>query len=107
MRLVEHRALPRVAAELATAPRVMLLTNLGLLARYDQMTFIDELRDSVGRTGGPRGVWLLLPSDEREFRPMIDGKPVPVFTPAQWTFIPPAWLRGRRQSDDRNRQGAA
>ena len=107
MRLVGHRALPRVAAELAAAPRAVLLTNLGLLARYDQMTFIDDLRDSAGRTGGPSGVWLLLPSDPQEFRPMIDGKPVPVFAAAQWTSIPPAWLRGRRQSHDRNREGAA
>ena len=107
MRLVGHRALPRVAAELAVAPRAVLLTNLGLLARYDQMTFFDELRDSAGRTGGPPGVWLLLPSNEQEFRPMIDGKPVPVFTAAQWTSIPPAWLRGLRQSDDRNTEGAA
>ena len=32
LRLVGHRALPRVRAELAAAPRAVLLTNLGLLA---------------------------------------------------------------------------
>ena len=102
MRLVGHRALPRVRAELAAAPRPVLLTNLGLLARYDQMTFLDGLRDSSGRAGGPPGVWLLVPRDPQESRPMVDGKPVPVFTAAQWTRIPGAWLAGRRPADERD-----
>ena len=95
MRLVGHRALPRVSAELAAAPRPVLLTNLGLLARYDQMTFLDGLRDAAGRTDGPPGVWLLVPCDAQESRPLIDGKPVPVFTAAQWARIPAAWLAAR------------
>ncbi len=98
MRLVSHRALPRVRAELAAAPRPVLLTNLGLLARYDQMTFLDGLRDAAGRPDGPPGVWLLVPSDAQESRPMVDGKPVPVFTAAQWARIPTAWLAARRQA---------
>ncbi len=78
----------------------MLLTNPGLLARYDQMTFLDELRDSAGRPDGPPGVWLLVSRDPQESRPMIDGKPVPVFTAAQWARIPAAWLAGRRGAGD-------
>ena len=97
LRLVEHRALPRVRAELTRAPRAVLLTNLGLLARYGQMTFIDGLRDAAGRAGGPPGVWLLVVDDEQETRPMLDGRPVPVFTPAQWTRIPDGWPAGRAQ----------
>ena len=96
LRLVGHRALPRVRAELAAAPRAVLLTNLGLLARYDQMTFIDGLRDAAGGPDGPPGVWLLVPSDAQESRPMVDGAPVPVFTAAQWARIPSAWLAARR-----------
>ena len=30
---------------------------------------------------------------------MIDGKPVPVFTAAQWASVPPGWLAGRRGAD--------
>ena len=103
MRLVGHRALPRARAELAAAPRAVLLTNPGLLARYDQMAFLDGLRDTAGRPGGPPGVWLLVPSDAQESRPMIDGKPVPVVTPAQWAHVPAAWLAGRRRADGRDR----
>ena len=96
LRLVGHRALPRVRAELAAAQRPVLLANLGLLARYEQMSFLDDLRDATGRPGGPPGVWLLVPSDAQESRPLIDGKPVPVFTAAQWARIPGSWLAGRR-----------
>ena len=102
MLLVGRRALPRVHAELAGAARPLLLTNPGLLARYDQMSFLDELRDSAGRPDGPPGVWLLVARDPQESRPMIDGKPVPVFTAAQWTRIPAAWLAGRRATDARD-----
>ena len=98
MRLVGHRALPRVRAELAEAPRALLLTNLGLLARYDQMTFIDGLRDAAGGPDEPPGVWLLVPSDAQESRPMIDGRPVPVFAAAQWARVPAAWLAARRSA---------
>ena len=106
MRLVGHRALPRVRAELAGAQRAVLLTNLGLLARYDQMTFLDLLRDSAGRADGPPGVWLLVSSDSQESRPMVDGKPVPVFTAAQWARIPSAWLADRRPAEGAERTGA-
>ena len=100
LRLVGHRALPRVRAELASAPRAVLLTNLGLLVRYDQMAFLDLLRDAAGRADGPPGVWLLVPSDAQESRPLVDGRPVPVFTAAQWARIPSAWLAARRPPTD-------
>ena len=96
MSLVGHRALPRARAELDAAPRPVLLTNAGLLARYEQMPFLDELRDATGRPGGPPGLWLLVPCDAQESRPLIDGQPVPVFTAAQWAHIPGSWLAARR-----------
>ena len=102
MRLVGHRALPRVRAELAEAPRTLLLTNLGLLARYNQMTFIDGLRDAAGGPAGPPGVWLLVPSDAQEARPMVDGRPVPVFAAAQWARVPATWLAARRPGPPRD-----
>lgn len=43
----------------------------------------------------PPGVWLLVPCDAQKSRPLIDGKPVPVFTAAQWARIPAAWLAAR------------
>ena len=56
------------------------------------------LRDAAGRAGGPPGVWLLAPNDEQEARPMIDGRPVPVFPAAQWARVPREWLAARRSA---------
>jgi serine/threonine protein kinase len=88
---VVRLALPRVRAELASAARTVLLTNPGLLARYDQLSFLDELRDQTGRPGGPPGLWVLVPADGQEEKPVIDGKPVPVYSRGQWKRIPEAW----------------
>ncbi|MGH9318788.1 MAG: protein kinase domain-containing protein [Vicinamibacteria bacterium] len=88
---VVRLALPRVRAELASAARTVLLTNPGLLARYDQLSFLDELRDQTGRPGGPPGLWVLVPEDGQEEKPVVDGKPVPVYSRAQWKRIPEAW----------------
>src|SRR5690606_21621155 len=96
LRLVHHRALPRVRAELEESARPVLLTSLGLLARYDQMEFLGELRDASGRPGGPPGVWLLLPGDLQSSGPTLDGKAVPVFTPGQWARLPEAWIAVHR-----------
>ena len=56
------------------------------------------LRDAAGRAGGPPGVWLLTPNDEQEARPVIDGRPVPVFPAAQWARVPREWLAARRSA---------
>ena len=34
---------------------------------------------------------------------MMDGKPVPAFTAAQWARIPSAWLAGRRPAEGADR----
>ena len=88
---VVRLALARVRAELGASARTVLLTNPGLLARYDQLSFLDELRETAGRAGGPPGLWLLVPADGQEEKPEIDGKPVPVYSRAQWKRVPEAW----------------
>ncbi|MCP4654973.1 MAG: BREX system serine/threonine kinase PglW [bacterium] len=96
---VVRSALPRVRAELAEAARNVLLTHPGLLARYGQLAFLDELRDTAGRAGGPPGLWLLVPTDAQDEKPTLDGQPVPVFTTAQWARIPEPWLAARGDVD--------
>ena len=92
-------ALPRVRSELGEAARNVLLTHPGLLARYGQLAFLDELRDSAGRPAGPPGLWLLVPTDAQDEKPTLDGQPVPVFTTAQWARIPEPWLAARGDVD--------
>jgi serine/threonine protein kinase len=99
---VVREALPRVQMELEQSSHHHLLTNLGLLSRYDRLAFLDTLRDTAGR--GAPGIWLLVATDAQEQQPTIDGKPMPVFSTAQWARIPEAWLwhksDGSRSSED-------
>jgi hypothetical protein len=90
---VVRQAMPRVEAALSEPSKVLLITNLGLLARYGQLGVFDELRNRVGRPGGPKGLWLLVPGTDLTQMPTVDGIPIPVLTRAQWARIPEPWLR--------------
>jgi hypothetical protein len=82
------RAIPRVEEELCAAGPTVLLINPGLLARYDNLDLLERLRDRVGTPGGPAGLWCLLARQQ----PVIDGKPVPLLSPAQRVSVPESWL---------------
>jgi len=73
--------------------RPVLLMYPGLIARYEQLQFLEHLRDGSGRNGSVPGVWLLLAAaDHQTTLPMIDGRPVPVLGHGQWAWVPDAWL---------------
>jgi serine/threonine protein kinase len=97
--LLVRRALPRVEEALYQAGGPLLLVNPGLLARYGQMEFLEKLRDQCGRPGGLPGLWLLLPTDEQQEMPRLNGQALPLITRSQRARIPEAWLgnlhRGR------------
>jgi hypothetical protein len=82
-----------VEQDLTHARSLLLLTYPGLLARYDALALLEHLRDRAGHRDGPHGVWLLVPSEDGEGMPVVDGKPVPVVTPGEWARIPDPWLR--------------
>jgi hypothetical protein len=88
--LLVARATPLVEAQLLRADKTMLMVYAGLLARYDQMTLLERLRDKVGRRDGIPGLWLLIPGDQYA---MMDGKAVPVLSPGQRARIPESWLQ--------------
>lgn len=88
------RAMPRVEQQLAGATATVLLLNPGLLARYDKLDLLEKLRDRVGRPGGPAGLWLLLPNQQ----PLIDGKAVPLLSPAQRVHVPESWVENRHRA---------
>ena len=93
LQIVVQRAVPKVETALSDPSSVKLVTNLGLLARYGLLGVFDDLRDRVGRPGGPKGLWLLVPGNDLTQLPTVDGAPIPVLTRAQWARIPEPWLR--------------
>jgi hypothetical protein len=89
--LLVGRAMRLVEQQLARADKTMLVIYAGLLARYDQMTLLERLRDRVGRQDGIPGFWwLLIPGDHYA---LMDGKAVPIISPGQRVRIPESWLR--------------
>jgi serine/threonine protein kinase len=88
-RLVES-ALSAVRAELFASTHPLLITDLGLLARYGRMSLVEELRAAAG--SAHPGTVILIPSNQQASQPMLDGVAVPVL-PGQFERIPRAWLR--------------
>ncbi|MBF0098796.1 MAG: BREX system serine/threonine kinase PglW, partial [Magnetococcales bacterium] len=87
-------ALPRVEAQLLAEEGTVLLTDPGLLARYGKMEMISRLQDQTLRPDGLFGLWMLIPSDDQNAGPAINGEAVPVITPGQWARIPDGWIGG-------------
>ncbi|MBK8233513.1 MAG: BREX system serine/threonine kinase PglW [Candidatus Eisenbacteria bacterium] len=74
--------------------QTVLATFPGLLARYNQLPVLEEIRDRIGRrTTEPnlQGFWLLLASTQQTQLPQIDGQALPVLAPSQWAWIPSGW----------------
>ena len=86
--MLVKRAMPKVEEQFCAAGSTVLMVHPGLLARYDKLDLLERLRDRVGRPGGPGGLWLLLPGQQ----PLIDGKAVPLLSPAQRVSVPESWI---------------
>ena len=89
------RAMPVVEERLLQVDKTMLMIYPGLLARYDQMEFLSQLSQKVGRRGGIPGLWLLVPGDHQV---LLDGKPIPLIGPGQRARIPESWIGNRHRS---------
>lgn len=94
LRTLVAKALPEVEEELLARTGALLLTHPGLLARYHRFDLLERLRDRLAKPapGGLQSLWVLAPGDEQAKAPRIDGRVVPVVTPAEWARIPPSWI---------------
>jgi serine/threonine protein kinase len=95
--MLVKRAMPKVEEQLGAAGSTVLMVHPGLLARYDNLDLLERLRDRVGRPGGPAGLWLLLPGQQ----PLIDGKAVPLLSPAQRVSVPESWIANAHRGERR------
>jgi len=87
------RCMPLIEKAFSVSDRTILLTFPGLLARYDQMGLLERLRDSIGFSGSMlHGLWVLIPADDQSSLPVLDGRPIPVLSPAQNARISKSWL---------------
>lgn len=91
------RAVASASQELVAPEKTILLTQPGLLARYDRLEILDQFRDEIGRTGSRvHGLWVLVPCDDQTTLPKLHQRPLPVTSAAQWARIPDAWLKAKQ-----------
>lgn len=92
-RLVQ-RALPAMAAEIKLAGKPVLLTEPGLIARYDLVTtWLSELRQHLLNAGEVHGLILLIAADAQSAAASIDGVTVPAGAGSnEFSRIPSGWL---------------
>lgn len=84
-----RRAMPEIEKKLSEPGRTLLITYPSMLARYDQMSLLERLRDKVGRRDGIHGLWLLIAGDQQV---MLNGRALPIIGPGQRVRIPESWL---------------
>lgn len=85
-------ATPKIEKDLLSRREHLLLTNPGLIARYDQMNLLEHLRDNAGHAGQCPGIWVLVASDDQNDMPHLDGEEIPLISPGQRVRVPDSWL---------------
>ena len=90
---------PEIAADLMKRERPLLLVHPGLIARYDQMSFLQTLRDRVGHDVACPSLWVLVAADNQNEMPYLDGVQIPLISTGQKAIVSDHWIdnlhRGR------------
>ena len=94
LRQVVDQALERITDRLLATNDTVLLTHVGLLARYDRLDLVAAWRGSLHEGGHPlQAIWLLIPSTVASDVPMLDRRAIPVVSRNEWSRIPADWLK--------------
>jgi serine/threonine protein kinase len=98
LRRVVKEALKTLTSQILASRSPVLLTNPGLIARYDLITTLTDLRDAAGTPNGPPGVWVLVPVGSFSAHPTIDGVAVPIIGSHQTMHLDKAWVAHHRKA---------
>ena len=98
-----RQALEALHADLLRTPGVLLLTEVGVLGRYERVDFLGRLRSALdSRTASAdtalEGAWVLTPDSGQHEGPVIDSEPIAVLGRAQWTRLSTTWLENRHRA---------
>lgn len=102
LRALVNGALPAVDKTIEQAlhsgePGPVVLTDASLLRRYDALGSLSRWMDLTTPRG--RAVWLVVPQLHANLGPLIDGRPLPLSSPNQFTSIPSEWIDSRRHKE--------
>ncbi|MEZ5229966.1 MAG: hypothetical protein R2710_25875 [Acidimicrobiales bacterium] len=99
LRNVVNRALDGFTQRLIATDGTVLLTDPGLLARFDRLDLVASWRSALHEGGNPlQALWLLVPAATATDVPMLDGRAVPVISRNEWSHLPEDWLRNAHRS---------
>src|SRR5690606_26320326 len=92
-RLVQQ-VLPAMANEIKQTEQPVLLTEPGLIARYDLVhSWLNDLRQHLLNAGQLNALVLLIAGDAQQQAPVIDGTIVPLEAgSSQFARLPKEWL---------------
>ena len=76
----------------------LLLVSAGLLARYDQMSLLETLRDACSQRHDVPGYVVLVAADAQRPLPVLDDKPIPVIHASEWARISEYWITNRHRA---------
>jgi hypothetical protein len=88
----------RYQHRLRSPDRTKLVVHPGLLARYNRMEVLGDLASNVGRSNGIYGLWLLIPANDQNDRPVLNHKAIPLSNPAQHVRLNRAWLANKHRA---------
>ena len=92
-----REALEAVFQQLLNGSSHVLVVNIGLLARYESLGFLDRLHDALRRAARMgqtlETLWVLVPADDPDAMPTLSGRAVPITSPAEHLALPDWWAR--------------
>jgi len=95
---------PQIVDELMQRDRPLLLVHPGLIARYDQMSLLQTLRDRTGHNVACPSLWVLVASDNQSELPYLDGVQIPLISTGQRASVSEYWIdnlhRGRSDNHE-------
>ncbi len=109
-RLLSQAVFPIVRDDILARRGRILLTDPGLLARWNDqagtMSLLDSLRDAlinntIDSNNRAELVWLLVTADGQRKRPHIDGAAVPIIDDSEYVRIPSRWLTPKARTHQR------
>jgi hypothetical protein len=63
-----------------------------MIARDDQMSILETLRDKVGHDAPCPGLWVLVATDGQNDMPVLDHAEIPLITPGQRAKVSESWI---------------
>lgn len=97
LQTVVRQATRGLADQIGSGGRTVLLTHLGILARYGLLDVLERLRERTQlRPEQPHalhGVLLLVATEGLQEQPVLDGQPIPVLSKAAWCDVPEPWIQ--------------